>query len=74
MAEALARAYHEGSYWWIAAAILAYVVVEVAAAIRWQILLKVQEIRLSNTARRRAVSYRDVLQPISARRNRRRHR
>jgi uncharacterized protein (TIRG00374 family) len=48
MAEALARAYHEGSFWWIGAAMLAYVVVEIAAAIRWQVLLRVQKIRLSN--------------------------
>src|ERR1700719_1691585 len=34
-------------YRWVGAAILAYVLVEIAAAIRWQILLKVQEIRLT---------------------------
>ena len=33
-------------YRWVGAAILAYVVVEIAAAIRWQILLRVQNIRL----------------------------
>src|SRR5436305_8810735 len=32
---------------WVAAAILAYVIVEIAAAIRWQILLRVQKIRLN---------------------------
>ena len=34
-------------YRWVGAAILAYVVVEIAAAIRWQILLRVQKIRLN---------------------------
>jgi glycosyltransferase 2 family protein len=34
-------------YRWVGAAILAYVVVEIAAAIRWQILLRVQNIRLN---------------------------
>jgi len=42
MLEALARA----DYRWIAAAILAYVVVEVAAAIRWRMLLQVQGVHL----------------------------
>jgi len=36
------------NYWWIAAGIAAYLVVEVAAAYRWQVLLRVQGIRLSN--------------------------
>src|SRR5437868_1560104 len=34
-------------YRWVGAAILAYMMVEVAAAIRWQILLRVQKIRLN---------------------------
>jgi uncharacterized protein (TIRG00374 family) len=34
-------------YRWVGAAILAYVMVEIAAAIRWQILLRVQKIRLN---------------------------
>jgi glycosyltransferase 2 family protein len=34
-------------YRWVGAAILAYVIVEIAAAIRWQILLRVQKIRLN---------------------------
>ena len=34
-------------YQWVALAIAAYILVEVAAAIRWQILLKVQDIHLS---------------------------
>ena len=43
MKEALKQA----NYSWIALAILAYVVVEIAAAVRWQILLRVQKIHLS---------------------------
>ena len=34
-------------YTWIVAAIFAYILVEIAAGIRWQILLKVQQIHLS---------------------------
>ncbi len=34
-------------YRWIAAGIFAYIIVEIAAAVRWHILLKVQGIRLS---------------------------
>ena len=36
------------NYWWIALGIIAYFIVEIAAAIRWQVLLRVQGIRLSN--------------------------
>ena len=43
MKEALRTA----DYRWVGAGILAYIVVEIAAAIRWQILLRVQKIRLS---------------------------
>src|SRR3984893_9110487 len=43
MKEALRTA----NYSWVGAGILAYLVVEVSAAIRWQILLRVQGIRLS---------------------------
>ncbi len=43
MAEALRKA----NYAWVAAGILAYLLVELAAAVRWQILLKVQGINLS---------------------------
>ena len=43
MAEALRTA----DYRWVGAGILAYVLVEVFAACRWQILLRVQKIRLS---------------------------
>ena len=43
MAEALRAA----DYGWIGAAILVYLVVEVAAALRWHVLLKVQGIHLS---------------------------
>jgi uncharacterized protein (TIRG00374 family) len=44
---AMAVAMREAHYRWIAAAILAYLIVEIAAAIRWKILLKVQGINLS---------------------------
>ncbi len=37
------------NYWWIALGILAYFTVEIAAAIRWQVLLRVQGIRLTNS-------------------------
>src|SRR3979411_2291583 len=43
MNQALAAA----DYRWVGAAILAYFIVEVGAAIRWQILLRVQKIRLN---------------------------
>src|SRR6266536_5389782 len=43
MAEALRHAH----YSWVLVAILAYVVVEIAAAFRWHVLLKVQGIHLS---------------------------
>lgn len=42
MKEALLAA----DYAWVGAAILAYIVVEISAAVRWQILLRVQNIRL----------------------------
>src|SRR6478609_11604395 len=45
---AMAVAIREADYRWIAAAIGAYVIVELAAVVRWQILLKVQGINLSN--------------------------
>ena len=40
------EALQKANYWWIAAAVLAYVTVEASAAIRWQILLRVQKINL----------------------------
>jgi len=43
----MARALRQADYWWVGAAIIAYVLVEIAAAVRWQILLRVQKIRLS---------------------------
>src|SRR5881392_344833 len=43
MAEALRNA----RYQWVVVAILSYVLVEIAAAFRWYVLLKVQKIRLS---------------------------
>jgi len=36
------------NYWWMVLGIAAYLVVELAAAVRWQVLLRVQGIRLSN--------------------------
>ena len=44
---AMAAAIRDADYRWIGGAILAYVVVEIAAMVRWQILLKVQGINLS---------------------------
>ena len=41
------EALHTAAYRWVAAGILAYIVVEIAAAVRWQILLRVQKIRLN---------------------------
>ena len=41
------QALRHARYYWVVAGILAYVVVEIAAALRWQVLLKVQGIRLS---------------------------
>jgi uncharacterized protein (TIRG00374 family) len=46
--EGMAVAIRDADYRWIGAAILMYVVVEFAAIVRWQILLKVQGINLSN--------------------------
>jgi uncharacterized protein (TIRG00374 family) len=43
----MAVALQNADYRWIGAAILAYLVVEVAAAVRWHVLLKVQGIHLS---------------------------
>src|SRR5437899_1149179 len=43
----MGKALQEADYRWVAAAIVAYVIVEIAAAIRWQILLRVQKIRLN---------------------------
>src|SRR5437667_10815959 len=43
----MAVALRTADYRWVGAGILAYLIVEIAAAIRWQILLKVQKIRLS---------------------------
>jgi uncharacterized protein (TIRG00374 family) len=45
---AMGVAIREAHYRWILAAIIAYIIVEVAAAWRWKILLKVQDINLSN--------------------------
>ena len=39
---AMAAAIRDADYRWIGGAILAYLVVEIAAMVRWQILLKVQ--------------------------------
>jgi uncharacterized protein (TIRG00374 family) len=43
----MGAALRTADYRWIGAAMLAYLTVEVAAAIRWQILLRVQQIHLS---------------------------
>ncbi len=43
----MAIALRAADYRWVGAGILAYLVVEIAAAIRWQVLLRVQKIRLS---------------------------
>src|SRR5881394_2277002 len=43
----MAEALRQADYRWLAAAILSYIVVEIAAASRWHILLKVQGIHLS---------------------------
>ena len=45
---AMGLAMRDADYRWIAAAILAYVIVEFGAIVRWKILLKVQGIDLSN--------------------------
>jgi len=41
------EALQKANYWWVAGGVLAYITVEAAAAIRWQILLRVQKINLS---------------------------
>ena len=43
----MADALRAADYRWIGAAVLAYIVVEIAAAVRWQILLRVQGIHLN---------------------------
>src|SRR6266567_8917766 len=43
----MAIALRAADYRWVGAAIFAYIVVEIAAAVRWQILLRVQNIRLN---------------------------
>jgi uncharacterized protein (TIRG00374 family) len=45
---AMGLAMRDADYRWIVAAIIAYVIVELAAIVRWKILLKVQGIDLSN--------------------------
>jgi uncharacterized protein (TIRG00374 family) len=45
---AMGLAIREADYRWIIGAIIAYVIVEFAAVVRWQILLRVQGINLSN--------------------------
>ncbi len=44
---AMAMGMRKADYRWVAAAILAYIIVEVGAVVRWNILLKVQGINLS---------------------------
>jgi len=43
----MALALRAADYRWVGAGVLAYIVVEIAAAVRWQILLRVQDIRLN---------------------------
>jgi len=43
----MATALRAADYRWVGGAIVAYLIVEIAAAVRWQILLRVQRIRLS---------------------------
>jgi glycosyltransferase 2 family protein len=43
----MAKALRLADYRWVAGGVLAYVIVEIAAALRWQVLLRVQNIRLS---------------------------
>ena len=43
----MGEALHTAQYGWIAVAIIAYLLVEIAAGVRWHILLKVQKIYLS---------------------------
>jgi uncharacterized protein (TIRG00374 family) len=43
----MATALRTADYRWVGGAIVAYLIVEIAAAVRWQILLRVQKIRLS---------------------------
>jgi len=41
------EALQKANYWWVAGGIIAYITVEASAALRWQILLRVQKINLS---------------------------
>jgi uncharacterized protein (TIRG00374 family) len=43
----MATALRAADYRWVGGAVVAYLIVEIAAAVRWQILLRVQKIRLS---------------------------
>src|SRR5467141_1247319 len=43
----MSKALQSADYRWVGAAILAYILVEISAAVRWQILLRVQGIRLN---------------------------
>jgi uncharacterized protein (TIRG00374 family) len=43
----MATALRAADYRWVGGAIVAYLIVEIAAAVRWQILLRVQKIRLN---------------------------
>ena len=38
------EALHKANYWWVAGGVIAYLTVEASAALRWQILLRVQKI------------------------------
>src|SRR2546421_7531842 len=43
----MVTALRKANYWWVAAGVLAYLTVEASAALRWHLLLRVQNIRLS---------------------------
>ena len=69
----MAEAIRSAQYRWVVLGILAYVMVEVAAAFRWHVLLKVQKIHLSIPRLVGLVPNRHVLQPVPAGRHRRRY-
>ena len=62
----MVEAIRNAQYRWVVVGILTYVVVEVAAAFRWHVLLKVQKIHLSLPRLVGVVPYRDVLQSVSS--------
>ncbi len=69
----MAEAIRNAQYRWVVIGILAYGVVEISAAFRWHVLLKVQKIHLTVPRLVGLVSNRHVLQPVPAGRHRWRH-